>query len=235
MAGREVEHLALAHGVEVHDQARLVLLPDVLEEAGAAVARVARLHEGRDLAVVLAQVELVLGLPGLDARHQRVVLGGFAHGDAVGLDGGVGDELAAERLHEDGVVARAVDAVGLEVHDGVGAVRGEPALAARHEIAHGLLLLDGGVHVAGVADEEVGGGDGLGVRVVLEHAHAHVAVLVEQLEQLEAGEVDVVPLAAGDEAGVDAGHGNLPCDGRAGRGRESRAVLAARDSHVRGR
>ena len=122
----------------------------------------------------------------------------------------MGDELAAERLHQGGVVARAMDAVGLEVHDRVRSVQGEPALAAGDEVADGFFLLRGGMHVAGVTDEEVGGGDGLGVAVVLADANADVVVFVQQLEDFEAGEVDVVPLSAGDEVGVDSGHGGLP-------------------------
>ena len=66
------------------------------------------------------------------------------------------------------------------------------------------------MHIAGVADEEVGGGDGLDVAVVLADADTHVVVLVQELEDFEAGEVDVVPLSAGDEVGVDSGHGGLP-------------------------
>ena len=135
----------------------------------------------------------------------------------------MGEELAAERLHEDGVVAGAVNAVGLEIHDGIRAVEGEPALAAGDEVAHNFLLLDGGVHIAGVADEEVGGGDGLGVAVVLANADANVVVLVEELQDFEAGEVDVVPLAARDEVGVDSGHGSLPGVCAGGGREESRA------------
>ena len=44
------------------------------------------------------QVQLVGGLEGLDAAHQRVLR--VRHFHAVGRDGRVGDELRAQRLHQ---------------------------------------------------------------------------------------------------------------------------------------
>jgi hypothetical protein len=78
-----------------------------------------------------------------------------------------------------------------------------PAPAPLQECAQRFLRLERGHHVAGVAHDEVGFVDRGEVRIVLEHAHAHPFVAREQLQQLEAREVDVVILAAGNQYAAD--------------------------------
>src|ERR1700722_19884421 len=66
--------------------------PETCHEAGGFSAEV-RMQQGVILAVVLAQVQLVVHLEGFDSLNQRVR--GIAHLDAVGLKRRVREELAA--------------------------------------------------------------------------------------------------------------------------------------------
>ena len=69
------------------------------------------------------------------------------------------------------------------------------------EGAQGFLLLQAGHHVAGVGDQEIGGGERFEVGIVFEDAHPHTLVFGEQLEQFEPGEVGILDNLPLDNAG----------------------------------
>ena len=172
------------------------------------VARPAGLQERLELAVVLAQVQLVVGVEVLDALDERVLLGPGRDRHRVGLDLGVGEELAAEGLDEDGEGPRRREgplAPGRgRVDGGVRPVEREPSATGFDPPAQRLLRGLARADVARVGHEEVGRGDRVEVLVVLGHLDPDPLVLGHQLEELETGEVEVVPGASTDEVGVDA-------------------------------
>ncbi|MNR04943.1 hypothetical protein D3C85_1209410 [compost metagenome] len=102
-------------------------------------------------------------------------------------------KLRAERCHQ---VWRPVggihQAIVEKTQNRVGAVQRVPASALLQPFAQGDLLFQAGDDLAGVGQQKVSGAQSVQVRVVLEHPHADALVLAEQLEQLQAGEIDVV-------------------------------------------
>ena len=152
---------------------------------------------------VLHEVQLVVGGERIDAGHQPMVGGG--HLDLVGGHGRVGDELAAEGLRKDGEAAGRLDAVGPgQVQRRVGAVQRHPPTALLHPGAQSPLGPLRGPHIAGVAHQQAASVQTGSVLVGGIDPGAHVGMLGQQAEQLAAGEIDVVVLAAGHQAGVDA-------------------------------
>ena len=79
----------------------------------------------------------------------------------------------------------------------------EPAPAARHEFPECRLLRLGGHQITGVGDQKITASDGVDVVIVRRNHRADRRVLGQELQQLEAGEVDVVVVAGGNQ--IDAG------------------------------
>lgn len=93
---REVQHLALADVVQVEHRARRVATPLRVGEARG-VSGEAGLEQDAQVAGDLRELELVVGLEGLDPAHEGMAR--LGDGDAVGRDRGVREEAAAEGAH----------------------------------------------------------------------------------------------------------------------------------------
>ena len=123
--------------------------------------------------------------------------------DAIGRYRRMGDELAAERLHECRRDPRRIPALALDVAEhGIRAVQGKPALAGLHVVTQPLGTRIVGQDVDRVGHQEVAGLDRRDVAKVLRDMGADLLVLQQQLQELDTGEVHVVVLAAADEVGA---------------------------------
>ncbi len=123
-----------------------------------------------------------------------------------GAIGGWAEELAAEDSRD---VDRALEASGRTVSDASGGSIAElvPCRASQRpprstKFDQRVLLRRDGADVARVGDEQVGALQSIQSRVVLEDAGAHLFPLRERVEQLEPRVVEVVPLPAAHQDGV---------------------------------
>jgi hypothetical protein len=123
----------------------------------------------------------------------------------------VGDELAADHLHEARRLARRRHAALDETQHRIGAVQREPLAAALEELVQRLGLALGGLDVAGIGDQHIAGGDRRGVGIIHRDARQIALVLGEELEELEPREIDVVILAGRHQMKPDRfGHARSP-------------------------
>ena len=198
MAEREIEDAALALGAFVKD-GHLGLVPVGLAELGG-LAFEAGVEEDVQITTVAEQEQLVFDAEIPQAFGERVVFGDM---DFEGGDGGMGLELAADEGCEVRGFIGAIDfAIWSGAEDGVAAVEGEPAAAFIEEGFEGFGLGWCGDEIAGVSDEQGFGGEGFEAGVIAGDGRADDGVFGQQLEQFEAGEINIVKTAGGDEMDV---------------------------------
>ena len=165
-------------------------------------AAIMRVQQGMRRTMVLAQIQFIIGVERLDSGHERMLR--IAHLDAVGMDRGVGQKLAAEHRHEVRRVPRRVPAPALqEIQHGVGAVQRQPAPSGGEKAAQGIEFVGLRDLVACIGDQEVGGSDCLPVTVIGADPHANALVFCEQFEQFEPGIIHIMIEAAADQVSVD--------------------------------
>ncbi|MNN20454.1 hypothetical protein D3C81_1337340 [compost metagenome] len=189
---REVQYAALPQLPQV--QHRMPLGPPlVADEAGGGAFELG-IQQHLDRPFHVHQVLLIHHVERLDALHQRVLR--LSHLDPELGNRRMRGELGAQGRHEVRRPVRGVyQTVIQEAQDRVGPMQRVPAPSPFQPGAQSHLLLEAGDHLAGISHQEIGSLDGLEIRVILENPHPDALVLAQQLEQLQAGEVDVVVLA----------------------------------------
>ena len=85
---------------------------------------------------------------------------------------------------------------------GIGAMQRKPALTALDEVAQYHLFFLSGHEIAGIGDEHIRGLYGFGVVIVGRHLHADLVVLRQQLQQFQAGKVDIVIVPGSDHVKI---------------------------------
>ncbi len=197
----QVENVAFADFVNVEHR-MAGILPFVFHKALRRTA-VLRIQQNMQVAVGLHQIELVRAFERLDALDKGVI--GVRHFHLVGLDGWVSPEHGTQGLHEQRrPVRRAETAIGHQANNGIGPVQGVPAPTVGDPGTQLLLGGQGRDHVTGVGDNEIRLADGVDILEVLEDANPEAIVFRQEFQDLQPGEINVVPDTARDQNTVDA-------------------------------